>query len=223
MHEGDQRMKQLVFLGPPGAGKGTMAGMLCEQFSHQHISTGDILRAAMKSGSELGSKAQEYVNSGTLVPDELVAAIVSEKLTEPAMKNNGFILDGFPRTVKQADLLQDALDRNGMALDAVILFEVGEELLLKRLTARRICRDCGAVFNVIFNPPETDGICDKCGGELYQRSDDSIETAKDRLDVYERQTAPLIDYYEDKDLLIRVSGAQEKEANYQTLLEALGL
>lgn len=213
--------KNLVFLGPPGAGKGTMAGMLSEEYSHRHISTGDILRAAMKSGSELGRKAQNHVNSGTLVPDELVAAIVSEKLSESEVRRDGFILDGFPRTVNQAGLLAQALEENRMNLDAVVLFEVENDLLLKRLTARRLCKDCGAVYNVLFKPPAVDGVCDKCGGELIQRSDDSLETAKDRLKVYEDQTAPLIDYYERKDLLVRVSGAQTREINYNTLLEAL--
>ncbi len=216
-------MKNLIFLGPPGVGKGTMAEELTANFPLRHISTGDILRAEMKSGSELGAQAQEYMENGQLAPDELVAAIVATRLAEPESRANGFILDGFPRTINQAKLLETALDKNNMVLDAAVLFEADREILLKRLTARRVCRECGAVFNLIFTPPKKDGICDKCGGELYQRTDDSLETAKHRLGVYAEQTAPLIEYYDTRALLLRVSGANDKARNYRDLIKALKL
>jgi adenylate kinase len=214
-------LKHLIFLGPPGVGKGTMAEKLTQNFPLRHISTGDILRAEMKGGSELGAQAKNYMGKGQLVPDELVAAIVATRLAEPESRDNGFILDGFPRTINQAKLLESALDKNKMKLDAVVLFEAVREILLKRLTARRICRECGAVFNLLFSPPEKDGICDKCGGKLYQRPDDSLDTAKNRLEVYAEQTAPLIDYYDERGLLLRVSGASEKAQNYRGLIKAL--
>ncbi|MCF7853545.1 MAG: adenylate kinase [Candidatus Pacebacteria bacterium] len=216
-------MSNYVFLGPPGAGKGTMADMLSEQFGFVHVSTGDILREEMASGSELGRQAQQFVNSGHLVTDEVVAAIVSRKLSDPQAALNGVILDGYPRTVKQADLLDGALEENSLTLDAVVLFEVERELLLQRLTARRICRGCGAVYNLLYDPPAEDDVCDRCGVELYQRSDDSEETAKQRLNVYQEQTAPLIDFYERRGQLIRVTGSKEKHKNYKLVQQALGL
>jgi len=215
--------RNFVFLGAPGAGKGTMAELCREHFGFVHISTGDILREEMKRGTRLGAEARQYVNHGQLVPDEVVAAIVAERLGGRAVADNGCILDGYPRTVNQADLLNGALAENHLELSAAVLFEVDRELLLKRLTARRICRDCGAVFNVLYNPPRREKICDQCGGELYQRSDDSRETALERLEVYERQTAPLIDYYQQRGRLLKVTGAKEKDANFAVLREALGL
>jgi adenylate kinase len=216
-------MANYVFLGPPGAGKGTMAEMCHTRFHFVHISTGDILREEMKKGSELGRQAKEYVDSGKLVPDEVVAAIVSRRLSDFKVAENGCILDGYPRTVKQAGLLEDALRENQLSLTAAVLFEVDDDLLIRRLTARRVCRNCGAVYNVIYNPPRQENVCDKCGGELYQRSDDSRETALQRLTVYEQQTAPLIEYYDERNSLIRVTGAQQKEENFAVLCEALGL
>jgi len=200
-----------------------MAELCREHFGFVHISTGDILREEMKRGTRLGAEARQYVNHGQLVPDEVVAAIVAERLGGRAVADNGCILDGYPRTVNQADLLNGALAENHLELSAAVLFEVDRELLLKRLTARRICRDCGAVFNVLYNPPRRENICDQCGGELYQRSDDSRETALERLEVYERQTAPLIDYYQQRGRLLKVTGAKEKDANFAVLREALGL
>jgi adenylate kinase len=216
-------MSSYVFLGAPGAGKGTMAEMLCARAGQAHISTGDLLRAEMKSGSELGLRAKAFVEKGTLVPDEVVAAMVSAKLGQSDVRNQGFVLDGYPRTVRQAELLAEALRTLGLKLDAVILFEVGEELILRRLTSRWLCRSCGAIYNLIYLPPAREGICDKCGGPLYQRADDSLETARNRLVVYERETSPLIELYGRQGLLLRVTGAEEKHANFAVLCRALGL
>jgi len=216
-------MGNYVFLGPPGAGKGTMADMLAEKYGFVHISTGDILREELKKGSPLGRQAQEYIDSGRLVPDEVVAAIVAGALDGPDVRRNGFILDGYPRTIRQAELLDGALDEKGLVLDCVVLFLVGRDLLLKRLTGRRVCRQCGAVYHVAFNPPQRAGVCDRCGGELYQRNDDRPETVQERLEVYEKQTAPLIGYYEQRGLLLRVPGDKEKNENFIALCQALGL
>ena len=216
-------MSSYVFLGAPGAGKGTMAELLCARVGQAHISTGDLLRAEMKSGTELGLKAKAYVEKGTLVPDEVVAAMVSTKLGQGDVRSKGFVLDGYPRTVRQAELLDAALKDLNLKLDAVILFEVGEELILRRLTSRWLCKACGAIFNLLYLPPKQAGVCDKCGGALYQRADDSLETAKKRLVVYEKETSPLIDLYERKGLLLRVTGAEEKNTNFAVLSRALGL
>mgnify|MGYP006288277065 CR=1 FL=1 len=216
-------MGNYVFLGPPGAGKGTMAGMVKEEFGCEHVSTGDILRAELKQQTELGLKAKSYMESGALVPDKLVAAIISKKLAEPGMQNGGFVLDGYPRTVNQAQLLDAALTDNEMSLDAVVLFDIDRDLLVKRLTARRICPDCGAVYNVLFGPPTREGVCDACGGTLKQRPDDTEETVVERLDVYESQTAPLIAFYETRRLLVRTPGDLEKAANYEALKRNLGI
>ncbi len=216
-------MPNYIFLGPPGAGKGTMAALLAEKYGFAHISTGDILRAELKAGTELGRKAKSFIDQGQLVPDEVVAAIVSGRLAAPDVRNHGFILDGYPRTVVQAELLDAALADNGLALDAAVLFNVGRELLLKRLTGRRICRECGAVYHVLFNPPKTEGVCDKCGGPLYQRSDDQADTVEERLKVYETQTAPLIAFYRNRNLLVEVPGDKEKNQNFAVLCKALGL
>jgi adenylate kinase len=216
-------MKYLIFLGAPGAGKGTMAELLCAKFGHAHISTGDLLRAEMAAGSELGRQARGCVEAGKLVPDETVAAMVSAKLASPALRQGGFVLDGYPRTVRQADLLDAALAGHGLKLDAAVLFEVGRDLLLRRLTARRVCKACGAVFNVLYNAPRREGVCDKCGGALGQRADDTLETATARLGVYEAQTAPLIGLYESRGVLRRTTGAEEKNANFALLCACLGL
>lgn len=212
-----------IFLGPPGAGKGTMAGMLCEQFGQIHISTGDILREEIRKGSDLGREAAEIMERGELVPDEVVAAIVSKRLGDEDVKQNGFLLDGYPRTVNQAELLEDFIRDAEVDLTGVVLLEVGRELLIKRLTARRICGGCGAVFNVLFSPPSREGVCDECGEDLSQRSDDNVESVEQRLSVYEEQTEPLVDFYDQRDLLIRVRGDRSKDENFSLLREALGL
>jgi adenylate kinase len=198
-----------------------MAQLLVERHGHAHISTGDILRAEMKSGSDLGRQAKAAVESGALVSDELVAAIVSRKLAEKTVREKGFVLDGYPRTVAQADLLDKALADSGLKLDAAVLFEVERDLLIRRLTARRLCQACKAGYNVLYLPPKQDGVCDQCGAKLIQRPDDNIETVKDRLDVYDKQTAPLIDLYARKGLLLRVPGSLERDENFAVLCRHL--
>ncbi len=213
------KRKNLVFLGPPGAGKGTLSTMLLDEYPLAHISTGDILRKEIANQTELGLKAKEYMNKGQLVPDEVVAGMVASRLKDQDCEN-GFILDGFPRTVNQAELLEKALQNAGKSLDAVIYFNADDELLLKRLTARLSCK-CGAVFNKLFSPPKQENICDKCDGELYQRPDDSLETALDRLKVYYDQTQPLIGYYQSKGLLSEIDSALPQPQAYAMLLKGL--
>ncbi len=212
--------RNLVFLGAPGAGKGTLAQILCQEMKLAHISTGDILRAEIKNGTELGKKAQSYVTSGGLVPDDLVADMVAKRLLEKDCQN-GFVLDGFPRTVNQADLLEKALSKIGKKLDAVVYFEASEELLIKRLTARLMCKKCNSIYNTLFTPPKAKGVCDKCGTELFQRPDDSLETAKDRLKVYNEQTAPLVPYYDNKKMLSRIKAELPKDQSYPQLIKVL--
>ncbi len=213
-------MKNIIFFGPPGAGKGTFASLLKEKANLVHISTGEIFRNEIKNGSELGLKAKKYVESGELVPDSLVADMVSKRLSETDCLK-GFILDGFPRTIPQAKLLKVALNKNGMKVDAVISFEANDELLLQRLTARLICRSCSENFNKLFSPPKKTGVCDKCGGELYQRADDSIETAKSRLDIYKKETAPLIEFYTKEKILIPINSERGKEPVLKDLLNII--
>lgn len=215
--------KNYIFIGAPGAGKGTMAELMIANCHPVHVSTGDLLRAEIKAGSRLGLEAKGFMDAGKLVPDEVVAGMVAVKLDTAAVKEQGFLLDGYPRTVRQAELLDAALAERGMKLDAVVLLEVGRELLLKRLTARRLCRSCPAIYNVLFNKPKVEGRCDACGGELYQRSDDTMETALNRLAVYEGQTAPLINLYEKKGVLLRVNSEGVKDENFALLRQALKL
>ena len=195
----------IILLGPPGGGKGTQAKKIVEKYGIPHIATGDILREAVAKGTELGKKAKEYMEKGQLVPDEVVIGLIEERLKESDCEK-GFILDGFPRTVAQAEALEKVLENMGRKIDHVIDIEVPEEELLKRLTGRRTCKKCGAMYHIVFNPPKQEGICDKCGGELYQRADDNEETVKSRLEVYHNQTAPLIDFYSQKGLLRQVNG-----------------
>ncbi|KIH77124.1 Adenylate kinase [Geoalkalibacter ferrihydriticus] len=196
---------KLILLGPPGAGKGTQAKMLTERFGIPQISTGDILRAAVAAGTDMGLKAKAFMDQGGLVPDEVVIGIVGDRLQESDC-DPGFILDGFPRTVPQADALGEVLSELGKDLDAVVSLTVDEEMLVERLTGRRTCSACGKGFHVRFDPPGTAGICDVCGGSLVQRDDDREETIRRRLKVYREQTAPLIGYYRDKGLLQEVDG-----------------
>ena len=194
------RKRNLIFLGAPGAGKGTIAKEMVAKYNIAHISTGDILRGEVAARTEAGKQAEALMKSGKLVPDELVADMVRRRIAAPDCRR-GFILDGFPRTIRQAELLEDALRERNMSLDLVIYLEVDDETLLRRLTARLNCRKCDAIYNRISRPPKKDGVCDVCGGELFQRPDDSLETAKSRLKVFYDQTAPLVDYYGQNGLL----------------------
>ena len=192
--------KNLIFLGGPGAGKGTVSNQMIAKYGVAHISTGDILRAEVAKGTPAGKEAGAIMKSGGLVPDALVCGMVGERLKEPDCEK-GFILDGFPRTIAQAETLAEILTAMGKKIDAVIYLNVADEIILQRLTARMNCRGCDAIYNKIFMPPKTEGICDKCGSELFQRADDSLETAKSRLAVFHKQTQPLIEYYEKLGLL----------------------
>jgi adenylate kinase len=195
----------IILLGPPGAGKGTQAKMLVEKYQIPQISTGDILRAAVKEGSPLGKEAKACMDKGELVPDSVVIGIVEERIQQSDCAK-GYMLDGFPRTVPQAEALDGMLKNLSSQIDHVVSIEVANEELVGRLTGRRTCRDCGAGFHVMFDPPEKEGVCDKCGGELYQRDDDNVETLTSRLEVYESQTLPLIDYYTAKGKIRPVDG-----------------
>jgi len=202
---------RVIFLGPPGAGKGTQARRLAARFGVPQIATGDMLREAAAEQTPLGQAAQRYMDEGTLVPDEVVIALVAERL-DLADASQGFLLDGFPRTVAQAEALDQLLKDRGLALDRVIFFEVSEAELLRRLTGRRVCKRCGATFHLISSPPKVAGTCERCAGELYQREDDSEATARQRLAVYGRETAPLLDYYRSRGLLTRVHGEGSMDA-----------
>lgn len=197
----------ILLMGPPGAGKGTQAAELVKAFAIPHISTGDMFRAAIKEGTELGKLANSYIKDGKLVPDEVTIGIVRERLAKDDCKK-GFILDGFPRTVEQADALNGILQDLGLSLTRVLNINVPAADLIARAVGRRICKKCGATYHVEFNPPKQDGICDECGSELFQRADDTEETMKNRLSVYEASTKPLIDYYEKAGVYTEVDGRQ---------------
>jgi len=214
---------RIVLLGAPGAGKGTQAKKLIEKYGIPQISTGDILRKAVADGTPLGKEAKSYMDKGELVPDSVVIGLVKERLQQDDCKK-GFILDGFPRNTAQAETLDKVLDEMGMPLQVALSVDVDFDVLMKRLTGRRTCKSCGQMYNIYFSPPQKEGGCDKCGGELYQRDDDKKETIKKRLDVYEAQTAPLIDYYEKKGILKRVNGVgniDEIFANVCAILDSV--
>lgn len=211
---------RIILMGPPGAGKGTQADLLVKHYNIPHISTGDMFRAAIKEQTPLGLKAKEYMDSGALVPDEVTIGIVADRLAQ-ADCVNGFLLDGFPRTAAQADALAKILSDLNMGLDGVVNIELDDAILLERLTGRRVCKQCGAAFHTVFNPSQTQGKCDKCGGELYQRSDDTLETAQNRLKVYSDQTEPLIAYYSEQGLLRRTQGDREIEQVFRDILDVL--
>jgi adenylate kinase len=210
----------LILLGPPGAGKGTQAKILAKKFDIPQISTGDILRCAVKEQSPMGIKAKGYMDAGSLVPDEVVVGIVKERLAKPDCAK-GFILDGFPRTVIQADALKLTLGGMEKAIEHVISIVVDKEDLLARITGRRTCRSCGKGYHLSFDPPKTAGVCDECGGELFQRDDDSEATMRNRLDVYEKQTAPLISYYDRESLLRTIAGTGTIDEIQQNILTGL--
>jgi len=200
---------KLIFLGPPGAGKGTQSERMCADYGVVQLSTGDILRANRKAGTELGQKAQKFMDAGELVPDQIIIDMIKEELKKPEL-SKGYILDGFPRTVPQAEALDKLLNDMGEKLDTVLVLEVPNEELVKRLTARRVCRVCGKSYHLIFKPPLKDGFCDQpCGGELYQRDDDKEGPIMNRLKVYEDQTFPLIEYYSGKNLANKIHGLGE--------------
>lgn len=210
----------LLIMGPPGAGKGTQAEVLAKELNITTISTGDMFRAAIKEGTEMGKKAKEYMDMGELVPDSVVVGIVKDRLSQPDCAR-GFLLDGFPRTVVQAEALDETLESMGRTLDGVINIFVPREKIIDRLTGRRICRECGASYHVQYNPPEKEGVCGACGGELYQRSDDNEAVVNNRLDIYESKTEPLIDYYARRNLLREVNGDQDIEKVLSDILNIL--
>ncbi len=197
----------LILMGLPGAGKGTQAEKIVEKYHIPHISTGDMFRQAVKDETELGLKAKSYMDKGELVPDEVTIGIVRERLSKDDC-SNGFLLDGFPRTVHQAESLEQILTDLNKKIDYCINIQVDKEILMKRLTGRRICKSCGATYHLVFNPPAKDNMCDKCGGELYQRADDNAETVENRLEVNIKQQQPLLDFYQGKGYLVTIDGDQ---------------
>ncbi len=211
---------QLILMGAPGAGKGTQAAELVKKFGIPQISTGDMFRAAVKEGTELGKKAAECMKSGALVPDEVTIGIVKERLSKEDCAK-GFILDGFPRTVEQADALEKILSELGKSLTQVLNIHVPEEDLVERAVGRRICKNCGSTYHVKFNPSKIENICDNCGGELYQRADDNAETMKNRLSVYEKSTRPLIEYYKKAGKYTEIDGRQPIDKVTEDLVKVL--
>ncbi len=211
----------LILLGAPGAGKGTQATRVVDDYGIPHISTGDILRGAVAHGTQMGLEAKKFMDAGELVPDSVVIGIVKDRLQEPDTAK-GFLMDGFPRTIPQAEALDKALVGLERAISKVIVLLVDEELILKRLAGRRVCRKCQVPYNVYFNKSKVEGVCDKCGGELYQRDDDTEATVRNRLDIYRKQTEPLIDYYDRAGVVVRVDGNQEADVTYTDIAAALG-
>ncbi len=211
---------RMILLGPPGAGKGTQAKKLVDKYDIPQISTGDILRAAVKNQTSMGLKAKSYMDKGSLVPDEVVVGIIRDRLKEEDCQK-GYILDGFPRTVPQADELKKALKEMGQSIDAVLSISVPDEELILRLTGRRTCKECGAGFHVQYKKPKEEGICDQCGGPLIQRDDDKEETIKNRLSVYNQQTEPLIRYYSEEGSLEEISGTGSIDEIFSRIVSVL--
>lgn len=211
----------LVLLGPPGAGKGTQATKIAEKYNIPHISTGDIFRKNVKEGTPLGQKAQEFMSKGELVPDDLVIELVEDRLTEDDCKV-GFLLDGFPRTVYQAEKFDAYLKEKKAAIDKILDIDVAKEELIGRMIGRRVCKACGATYHIKNMPPKTEGVCDACGGEIYQRVDDTLETVSNRLQVYLEQTSPLIDYYEKARNIAHIDGAGALDKVFSEIVEVLG-
>ncbi len=208
----------LILMGPPGAGKGTQGEILSKRLGIDTISTGVMLRTAIKNQTEVGKLAEQYINDGKLVPDEIMVTIVKERLSQPDCAN-GFILDGFPRTTAQAE----ALTASGVKIDKALSLEVDDDMIIERLSSRRECSKCGAPYNIIFNKPKTEGKCDKCGGDLIQRADDNPDTIKNRLNVYHEQTEPIKDYYAKLGLLVTAKGEEELADTTKNVAKALGL
>ncbi|KAF6625538.1 adenylate kinase [Paenibacillus sp. EKM208P] len=210
----------ILIMGPPGAGKGTQADVIVKEFGIPHISTGDAFRLAMKQGTPIGIKAKEYIDKGELVPDDVTIGIVEERLQQPDCKK-GFLLDGFPRTLAQAEALDQILSRLNTKLDDVINLKVDNDNLLARITGRRVCKNCGTSYHIVFNPPKVEGICDKDGGELYQRPDDNEDSVRTRLDEYSNKTAPLLTFYENQNLLRHIDGEQDIDVVSQNIVSLL--
>lgn len=208
-------------MGLPGAGKGTQAEQIVETYGIPHISTGDMFRAAMKEGTDLGLQAKSFMDKGELVPDEVTIGIVRERLSKDDC-GKGFLLDGFPRTVPQAEALEDILTQLEKTINYVVNIDVDQEILMERLTGRRICKACGATYHLVFNKPAQEGLCDRCGGELYQRADDNAETVQNRLDVNIKQAQPLLDFYETKGYLRNFNGQQDIKKVFADIDELLG-
>ncbi|KGF09288.1 adenylate kinase [Clostridiales bacterium S5-A14a] len=214
-------MLRTILLGPPGAGKGTQAVKIVEKYSIPHISTGDIFRENIKNETELGKRAKSYMDRGELVPDELVVEIATDRLTKNDCKN-GFLLDGFPRTIFQAEKLDEFLTKRGEKIDKVINIDVEKDALVKRITGRRVCKSCGASYHVVNIPPKKDGVCDLCDGELIQRADDTEETVLNRIDVYNKQTKPLVDYYDKAGVIVNIDGNKDLDDVLSDIITALG-
>ena len=212
---------KIIMLGAPGAGKGTQAKKIAEKYQIPHISTGDIFRANIKGGTELGMKAKTFMDQGMLVPDEITIGMLMDRIGQEDCIN-GYVLDGFPRTIPQAESLTKALAERGEKVDYAINVDVPDENIINRMSGRRACLGCGATYYIIFNPPVKEGICDTCGQELVLRDDDKPETVKKRLDVYHQQTQPLIDYYKNAEVLAEVDGTQPMDAVFQGIVEILG-
>lgn len=211
----------LVLMGLPGAGKGTQAEKIVNKYGIPHISTGDMFRAAMKEETELGLKAKSYMDKGELVPDEVTIGIVRERLSKEDCES-GFLLDGFPRTVPQAEALEEILSDLNKKIDYVINIDVDQDILMERLTGRRICKNCGATYHLVFNPPAKENVCDRCGGELYQRADDNAETVQTRLEVNIKQSQPLLNFYESKGYLRNIDGQQDIKKVFADVDQLLG-
>ena len=211
---------RLILLGPPGAGKGTQASSIVAEYGITHISTGDIFRHNIKNETELGKKVKSYLDKGQLVPDELTIDLVWDRLSKDDCKK-GFLLDGFPRTINQAEALQKGLEERGLKLDKVINIDVDKNILVKRLSGRRVCKNCGETYHIDNKPTLKDGVCDKCSGEVIQRSDDNEKTVLDRIEVYEKQTFPLIDFYKNLGLILTVDGTLSIEDVFSQIKESL--
>lgn len=212
---------KIVLLGPPGAGKGTQAKSISNKYSIPHISTGDIFRKNISENTPLGIEAKSYMDNGQLVPDEVTINMVKDRLKQDDC-SNGYLLDGFPRTVVQADALNSFLIERGEQLDTALLIKVPNEFILERMTGRRVCPSCGASYHVKFNPPTNEGKCDLCGSEVIQRKDDTVETVKERLDVYQKETQPLIEFYGEKQMLSAVDGTKAINEVFRGICEILG-
>ena len=212
---------RIILLGPPGAGKGTQAAGIVEKYNIPHISTGDIFRKNIKEGTDLGKKAKGYIDQGLLVPDELTVGLVTDRITQGDCEN-GFMLDGFPRNVAQAEYLDTFLKQVNIALDKIINIEVDKSILVGRAVGRRICKSCGATYHVEFNPPKVEGVCNVCQGELYQRADDTEETVSKRIQVYLDETTPLVDYYSSQGIIANINGQQSIDKVFEDIVNALG-